>query len=156
MTFKAKIDTKNQDFLSFETDFARARWRDWCKKNDGKKVVINDVKNRPSEDLRGYYFGAVVPTVKSAVPSWSDLSDDDIHEILKKMFNYFDFYNPLTKRTERVGRSAMGPESNTARAMEFIEKIGVWLAEEFLIELPNPEEYKRAMDMPMLKHDETI
>ena len=74
------------------------------------------------------------------------MSDDDIHEMLKKLFNFFDAYNPLTKRVERFGRTAMSADSTTERAMEFIDKIGVWLGEEYKTPLPDAEEYKKIRD----------
>ena len=144
--FHCKINTKALDFLEFETDFGKSKWREYCKNNNGKRLVIEDVKNAPSEELRGYYFGAVIPTVKNTVKEWDALGDDDVHEILKKLFNYFDFHNPITKRIERVGRSAMSSDSSTVRAMEFLEKIRLWLAEDFMVELPNPQEYKKKLD----------
>ncbi len=43
--------------------------------------------------------------------------------------------------------------SNTRRAMEFIEKLQVWMAEEYHVEIPTPEEYKIARDSAPLKEE---
>lgn len=131
--------------LAFEP-YNLSRFKDFLGKNEGKKVRIELAKNPVSDELRGYYWGAVIPTAKSAVKEWEDITDDELHEVLKKLFNYFDFYNPLTKRKERCGRSAMSGDSNSARAMDFIEGIRKWLGEEYYIELPSPEEYKKKRD----------
>lgn len=141
--FKAKL---SEGKIVFGSDYNDVRFRVWAKNHEGKWVRIELVKNPVSEQLRGYYFAAVIPTVKAAVPQWKHLKADDVHEILKKMFNSFDFFNPITKRTERVGRTAMSSDSNTSRGMDFIEKIREWLATEYLVELPNPEEYKILRD----------
>jgi len=57
--------------------------------------------------MRGYMFGAVIPFLKRIVPDWQSLTNDQVHEILKKNFNYFEAFNPVTKRVERYGQSIM-------------------------------------------------
>lgn len=137
--------------INFQSEWNEARFREFCKNHEGKILRIELSKNAVSEKIRGYYFGAVIPTVKASVKDWENISSEDVHEILKKLFNYFDALNPITKRIERFGRSAMGDESNSVRAMDFLEKIRVWLAEDFGVEMPNPEEYKKINDMAILK-----
>lgn len=136
---------------SHGSEHNQARFYEFCRNHEGKWLRVELNKNPVSDGVRGYYFGAVLQTVRSVVPEWASLSNDDLHEILKKMFNYFDFFNPITKRTERVGRSAMSDESNTARAMDFVEKIRLWLAEDYLTELPSPDEHKKLLDNAELK-----
>src|SRR3990167_5771886 len=109
----------------------QAGWWLFCQKNDGRKIRVETISAIPSDELRGYYWASVIPTVKAIIRHWEKMSDDDIHEMLKKLFNFFDAYNPLTKRVERFGRTAMSADSTTERAMEFIDKIGVWLGEEY-------------------------
>lgn len=142
--FIAQIRNKT---LVFNTDQHQAIYHDFLSRNEGKKVRIELAKNPVSDELRGYYFAAVISTVKSVIEDWRGIPDEDVHEILKKMFNYFESVNPLTKRVERYGRSAMSSESTAARAMDFIEKIRIWLMDEYKIELPSPEEYKHIRDM---------
>lgn len=148
MRFIARI---TNHFFQFENEqYVRQN----LSKLEGKKVVVEVEATRGgvSDALRGYYYAAVLPTVKATVPEWHNVKDDDLHEILKKIFNGFNFFNPFTKRTERVGRSAMNwNESNSARAMAYIDKIGQWLLEEYLVELPNPQEYRKWADQARLK-----
>ena len=59
------------------------------------------------------------------------------------MFNYFEFFNPLTKRVERAGMTAVSNESSTMKAMEYIERIRQWTSENYMVELPDPETWKR-------------
>jgi len=127
------------------------RFHQFTKDNPDKWLRIEPIKLSVSENLKGYYFGAVIPTCKGTVPEWNHLSDEDLHEVLKKEFNGFNYFSPLTKTTERVGRSAMGPESNAIRATEFIEKIRLFLAEQYFVDLPDPQEYKRALNEPILR-----
>lgn len=122
-------------------------------KFEGKSVSleITPLRGKVSSKLRGYYFGVVIPTVKHTIPEWRDISDDNLHEILKKLFNGFNFFNPITKRTERIGRGTMNNERDTARAMEFIDSIATWLANEYRVNLPDPKEYKDLRDSAQLK-----
>jgi hypothetical protein len=147
-TFIATIKDKK---LEWHSDAHRAMFMDFLSQNNGKKVRIELEKNPVSNELRGYYYACVVPTCKSVIPEWKNMSNDDIHEMLKKAFNSFDCFNPITQRIERFGRSAMSDNSNTQRAMEFIEKIRLWLAEDYMKELPQPDEYKALRDSAPLK-----
>lgn len=134
--------------IEFHSDTHRAMFLDFLSDSQkgNKKIKIEWAKNPVSDKLRSWYWGAIIPTIKSAIPEWQSLQDDDVHEICKKMFEYFDFYNPLTKRTERCGRSVMGRESNTVRSMAYIEKIQEYFAENYNLTLPSPEEWKEARD----------
>lgn len=148
MIFLAKAENGG---IGFQSEYTRAHFKQWLKDNEGKQLRI-ETTQKVSSNLRGYYYAAVLPTVKSAIPQWEYLTDEEIHNILKKQFCYFDAYNAITKRTERFSRTVMSDESNTKRAMEFIELIGTWLGEEYHIELPNPEEFKVTRDSaPMAK-----
>ena len=148
---KVFISTIRNKGLTWKSDAHRAMFLDFLAQNDGKKLRIELEKNPVSDEMRGYYFACVIPTCKSVIPEWKSMSNDDVHEMLKKAFNSFDCFNPVTKRIERFGRSAMSDNSNTHRAMEFIEKIRLWLAEDYMKELPQPEEYKLLRDSAPLK-----
>lgn len=142
MIFLAKSENGG---IGFESEYTRAHFKQWLKDHPGDPLRI-DTPKKVSSNVRGYYYAAVIPTVRSAIPQWEDLDNEEIHNILKKQFCYFDAYNAVTKRTERFSRTVMSDESNTIRAMEFIESIGKWLGEEYHIELPNPEEFKERRD----------
>ncbi len=129
------------------TDYNRALFHDWCKQNEGKQVRIEPEKHPVSDALRGYYFGAVIPVVRSTCEEWKHLTGEQLHQVLKKMFFYFESYNPKTKRTERFARSVMSDSdwNNTAKASEFLEIISGYLADCGLA-MPDSEEYKAIRD----------
>ena len=75
--------------MKFTSDYARATFLDWRKKNPiGKyKLVPND---QHSNEQRGFYFGAVIP----AYAKWSDNYDhkngehlEQVHYALRTAFN---------------------------------------------------------------------
>lgn len=140
--------------LVFGSDYNRKRFLDFlehCEK-ENKEIRIELAKNPVSDDMRGYWFGAVIPTVRAIIPEWKNNSDNEVHEALRKMFNFIEMFNPLTKRNERFGMSIMGDKSNTKRGMEVIEKIRVWLGEEYNQELPSVEDYQKVRDSAPLNN----
>ena len=138
--------------MEFISKFAEALFNENLKNNEGQQYRIEKVKTPVSEDLRSYYFGAVIPEIRSTCDEWEKLSSIEIHEIVKKMLFYFETYNPLTKRVERFGRSVMASDdwNNTAKAMHFLEIIQDYLGG-CGHEMPDSEEYKRARDSAPLK-----
>lgn len=141
--FKAK-----QGKVEFSSETAKALFYQDLRDNEGKQYRIEKVKNPVSKDLRAYYFGAVIPIIRTTCEKWENLSSIEIHEIIKKMLFYFETYNPLTKRIERFGKSVMASDdwNNTHKAMEFLDIIRGYLADCGL-EMPDSEEYKRARDL---------
>ncbi len=122
------------------------KFEEFLHANEGKYVTIELVKPEVSDELRGYYYGAVIPFMKHLVDDWNKISDDQIHEILKKNFNYFEAFNPLTKRNERYGQSIMGAGNTGERGREFIASISEWVLENYQRHLPDPEKYKKWRD----------
>jgi hypothetical protein len=138
-------------------EYTVAMFHDWCKENEGRQVRIEPVKKAVSVDMRNYYFGAVLPVVRSTCDEWKNLNSLQIHEIVKKMLFYFEAYNPKTERVERFGRSVMSDSewNNTYKATQFLDVVGDYLVQCGL-EMPNSEEYKKWRDSaPMLKNDPT-
>lgn len=136
--------------LFFEP-YNQIRLNDFAKKNEGKKFRLEMVKSRVSDEMRGYYFGAIIPFIKSIVGEWGKLSDDQIHEILKKNFNGFVAYNPLTKRNERYGQSVASNDKENTKMMEYVMRIADYVMENYAQNLPDPEEYKVFRDSAQLK-----
>ena len=133
--------------MEFISEYAKALFKQNLKENEGQQYRIEKVKDPVSSDLRSYYFGAVIPVIRSTCQEWEGLSGAEVHEIIKKMLFYFETYNPITKRTERFGRSVMSSDdwNSTAKAMQFLDIINNYLADCGL-EMPDSEEYKRARD----------
>lgn len=138
--------------ISFVTEANTARFKDWAKQNTGKKIRIEEELKPVSQSLRGYYFSAVIPVLRSTCEEWKHLNGEELHNVIKKMLFYFETYNPITKRTERFGRSVMSEDewNNTKKASEFLEIISNYLAD-CGREMPDSEAYIRWRDSaPML------
>lgn len=132
--------------LYFPSEYGEVHFRMFLEKYEGRKIEIKLSRNPVSDEMRGWYYAAVLPTVKSLVPQWSHLSNEEVHEILKKNFNYVEAWNPITNRNERFGKSVMSDESNTLMAIDYIEKIRQWCLENYATDLPDPEKYKKWRD----------
>lgn len=134
--------------MEFTSDISRKIFKQSLKENEGQQYSIEKVKSPVSDALRSYYFGAVLPVVRTTCDKWEELSTDELHEIIKKMLFYFETYNPLTKRIERFGRSVMRKDdwNNTLKAMEFLEIVRQYLGDCGL-EMPDSEDYKRERDL---------
>lgn len=144
-------ESRNVEVVVYMSAYNAASFNDFKKEFPDSVLELEPKKKPVSQDLRGYYYGVVIPTVQAIIPEWSRLSDDEVHEILKRQFNGFNFFNPITKRTDRVGKSVMGLDSNSPRAMDYIDKIRMWLATEYYTELPNPMDYLKFLDQAKLK-----
>jgi len=142
---------RNQYSIGFRSDYNEARFQDWARENLGKQVNVTEKKKPVSSDLRAYYFGPVLQVVKRTCAEWKDLDSSELHQIVKKLFFYFETYNPITKRTERFGRSVMSDSewNNTAKAMEFLDIIREYL-EGCGESMPDSEEYKNLRDRGLL------
>lgn len=127
--------------------YNRRRFKDFLKKNPGILIDIAPKANPVSDQMRGYIFGALVPFMRQIDPgAWESMDDDQIYEVLKKNFNYFEAFNPLTKRVERYGQSLLSTGKKNKKAMEFIMRVGEWVLENYGMTLPDPEEYKQWRD----------
>jgi hypothetical protein len=133
--------------MEFTSEISKSLFQQNLRENEGQQYVIEKTKNPVSDALRAYYFGAVIPIIRTTCEEWEELSSEEIHEVIKKMLFYFETYNPLTKRMERFGRSVMKKDdwNSTRKAMEFLEIIRQYLADCGL-EMPDSEEYKRWRD----------
>lgn len=146
------VATIEKGGLNFGGDYNRIRFNQYLKDNEGKKLKIQKFENPVSDEMRGYMFGAVIPFLRTIDHgAWENLTDDQVYEVLKKNFNYFEAYNPLTKRKERYGQSVMNTSCKNVKAMEFIERIGEWVLENYGQTMPDPEEWKRFRDSAPLQ-----
>jgi hypothetical protein len=151
-TFIAQATIKGG--LQFKSDYHKASFSEWLKTIVGKDVRIELAKNPVSTEMRGYYFGAVIPIVRKTCKEWEKLTGDELHEVLKKQFCYFDAWNNITKRTERFGQPVMSERSTTQKAMIFLQDIAGYLAECGLT-MPDPELYKKFRDSaPTIEKEE--
>lgn len=133
------------------TDYQKADFHDYCKKHPEVIFRLEPSSNPVSDNMRGYYYGAVLPFMRQLIPQWQDLADEELHEILKKAFNFFEAFNPVTKRKERYGMSVMAGDKQNRKAMDYLERIGNWVEENYDQRLPNPEEWKEFRDSVKMK-----
>jgi hypothetical protein len=137
--------------LMFRSDYHKALFSGWLKSIKGKEVRIEQAKNPVSEEMRGYYFAAVLPVVRRTCKEWGKLSGDELHEVLKKEFAFFEAWSARNKRIERYDTPVMSDRSSTEKAMQFLQNIAGYLAE-CGEAMPNPEEYKRFINSAPLKN----
>lgn len=122
-----------QGFVSYMTDSKK------------KKLAIELADTPPSNNLRGFYFSAVIPQLRQTCDLWQNIEGEVLHEMIKKMFHYEDVFNPITNRVERVGKPTMSCFASSKKAMEFLELVRQYLAD-CGIEMANPESFKQERD----------
>lgn len=127
-------------------EYNAANIRDYGKKHAGTPIRLETAVNPVSSEMRGYYFGALMPFLRTLVPEWNSLSNDELHEVLKTAFNYFEAYNPLSGRRENFGQSIMSGDRQNKKAMEYIMRIGDWVTTNYQQSMPDPEIYKKFRD----------
>lgn len=128
----------------------RAELIQWSKDHIGKNIILSVKVNRRkrTNPQNSYYWGVVVPTIKRAMNSYgNDFSTEETHEFLKAQFNY--------KEVEAGdGHYLKVPESTTKLDTfhfgEYIDKITVFAAEMFGVEIPKPESQ---MSILLAHHD---
>jgi hypothetical protein len=129
--------------VDFESDYNKNALTMWLRENEGGLVRITCVKKRKvSDKLRGYYWGAVIPTIKQTVSNWRNENDDIVHDILKREFNGVDIFSPFTNSKVRVAKTIASRDAYGEEMMEFIEKIRLWLSENYGVDLPDPAQYE--------------
>ncbi len=140
--------------IAFDSDYVKAHFKTWLKENSDHPFKIESV-DKVSQELRGYYFAAVIPLIRSTCDEWEKLNNQEMHEVIKKLFFYFETYNPVTKRNERFGRSVMADSewNNTRKAMKFLEVLAEYLGTCGL-EMPDSKEYTRWRDSAPMKGEE--
>lgn len=148
MPFKATI--KN-GILHFDKPSEYGAWEAWKQDHNGAAIVISEPKHGVSDNMRGYMFGAIIPFLKRLVPAWEPLESDQIYEVLKKAFNYFEALNPVTGRVERYGQSIMARDVDKEEAAAFLRDLGEWVRENYGRELPSAAKYLKWVASAPLK-----
>lgn len=132
--------------FEFQSEYHKHLVKERLKNTVGMVYKITPLDSPVSDEMRGYMFGAVIPFLRTLSAFPDTLTDEQVHEMLKKEFNFFEAIDPVTKRKERYGLSVMNKAMKNRDAMEFIERIANWVLENFNQTLPDPEEYKRWRD----------
>jgi hypothetical protein len=146
---KVFIATIKNKGLTWNSDAHRSMFLDFLAQNDGKKLRIELEKNPVSDEMRGYYFAAVLPIVRKTCKEWQHLTSDELHEVLKKEFAYFEAWSKKNNRTERYATPVMSERSNTQKAIQYLQDIADYLAS-CGYEMPDPEEWKKYRDSAII------
>jgi hypothetical protein len=138
-----------QGRINFLSGYNRARFAECLKENEGKKFRIEPVSPTVSDNRRSWYWGAVLPFMKSL--AWNDLEDDQVHEILKQEFNGFEATG-IDGKVKRFGVSAVASDVSVKVFDNFILRLADWVNQNYGMTLPSPEDYKKNYrDVALLK-----
>lgn len=101
------------------------------------KITIETDINKRSSPQNRYYWGVIVPLVKSALNDLgNDINTDDTHEFLKSKFNPKNVIFQDTGETFEYGASTT--EMDIEDFMIYIDKIQRFCAEYLNLEIPDP------------------
>jgi hypothetical protein len=129
------------------SDYNQAWFKDYLKdiEHEGEKWQLNRVSSKVSDNRRGWYFGAVLPFVKRLVPAWQELSDDQMHEVLKTEFNGFSIKDKHG-RDRKYPMPVANRNADTEQFDQFILRIADWVRSNYALELPDPQSYRDLLD----------
>ena len=131
------------DFLS---QFNKNRFYEEMKSNEGRKYRIEPVTPEVSDKRRGWYWSAVLPFIKSINPAWIDLTNDQVHEILKQEFNGFEAEG-VDGKVKKFGMSAVASDVKVKIFDNFILRLAEYVKENYGgMTLPDSEHYKKHRD----------
>ncbi len=138
--------------LKFKSDFHTASFTEWLKERPNRDVRITDDDSSVSDNMRGYYFGAVLPEVRKTCDKWKDLTGDELHEVLKKEYAYFEAWSQKNKRIERFSKKVMSDDKDNETAKQFLMDISDYLAQCGKT-MPDPKKYKEFINSAPLKNE---
>ena len=144
--FIAQVKDKKLNFL---TDYNKVRFQQWLSENEGQKVQIKRVSSKVSDNRRGWYWASIIPFMKTLVPAWDSLSDDQLHQVLKTEFNGFVVETKHGKR--KYPMPVANRDVDSEEFDNYILRIAEWVRNNYAQELPNPDEYKEKRDSAELK-----
>ena len=147
MHFLATLTDKG---LKFGSDYHRALFLDFSTKNQGRVVRIKLAKGGVSDNRRGWMFGAIIPFLKELVPPWRELTDDEVYSVVKTEFGGF-YAEGIDGKVKKFAGSLSSKEADSERFDNAVLLLAEWVRNNYGQELPDPEEYKRKLDNPVLE-----
>ena len=131
---------------------------DYLSEHEGDmlEITAKKIKKTVSKELRGFYFGSWLPFIKNLDEHLKQYSIDDLHDFLSDEFHGQNIYNPISKKESRISKSIMSNTVKTTEAFLYMEKIRLWVAENYAQELPDAQEFKSKRDMHFQDKTETI
>jgi len=136
--------------IYFSSPYGEINFRHFLEKYDGRKIEIKLAKNPVSDEMRGFWWGAILPFMRTLDEQWAKLDNDAINEIIKKETG-ISIFNPITKRDEKIAKSITSDASYTLRAMEAIDWVRVYAMENYARDIPDSEEFLRYRNSAPMK-----
>ena len=146
MHFLATLTDKG---LKFGSDYHRALFLDFSQKNQGRQVRIKLAKGGVSDNRRGWMFGAIIPFLKTLVSDWKDRPEEEVYSIIKTEFGGF-FAEGIDGKVKKYAGTLSSREADSERFDNAILLLAEWVRNNYGMELPDPEEYKKKLDIPEL------
>lgn len=146
-TFIIQIQNGKIGFLS---KYNKQRFEQYLRENNGQKLSIKPVAPKVSDRARGYYYGAVIPFLKTINASWSNLTNEQLHEVLKAEFNGFEVTG-LDGSVKRYGQSICNKDVDSPKFQNYLLRIADYVMENYNQMMPDPEEYKAFIDSAPLR-----
>lgn len=130
------------------SDTNKARLNDLVRSLNGKpiRITIDRESGNISSEARGYYWAAIVPTIKNKYP---EMTYEDVHEMLKMEFNG-KWVTDFSGEKVKIGKSTSGPACKSHEFIEYISRITGWMVENGM-EIPDPNDYKNLRDSAQLR-----
>lgn len=105
--------------------------------HDGKWLIEIAKHNKRSDQQNKYYWAIVVPMVQEGMKDLgNEFTKEEVHDFLKKEFNFSEVVNPETGEVKEVPRSTT--ILNKEAFSEYLEKIQRWSAEWLHVVIPDP------------------
>jgi len=131
-----KIDEHGEFFI-----YNKQRLEEWCRQNPGKSVRIRLDRNSSKRSIpqNNYYRGVVIREVTIRLQELGNVEfeDDDVHYMMKQMFNYREVPN-------EHGEALKVPMSTTILTTtgfaEYVQRIRDWAYDFLGIYIPEPNE----------------
>tara|TARA_R110000822_G_scaffold6177_1_gene26112 strand:- start:1775 stop:2209 length:435 start_codon:yes stop_codon:yes gene_type:complete len=107
------------------------------------EVEIKEMKKKPTQNQRAYYFGVVLVSIRNAAANQGmhyssvEALDNDIRQIMKDEYSlYIEVQNQMTGKTETRAISLSEIKGDLVLVRKYIETVVFWAAEFFGVEIP--------------------
>lgn len=109
-------------------------------KFEGLTVLCEVIKWYPKRSLQSNkYYWAILNQLVEATSEHTGYTKDELHQSFKEMFLNTEFTNVLTGESKTRTKSTT--ELNSKDFSEYLEKVKLFCAEKFGIEILEPEQY---------------
>lgn len=142
------VQAQSDGGLKFNSDYHRAMFKDFLKKNVGMRLKIIPDEQIPN-NVRRYFEGGIVPffalqhfVIDPDNKQWCTMPLDEARECLKREFNP-TYFRDLSGKIVKGGESTAN--LNKKEFVAFIDRVTDYFQQNGY-EIPNNEEYKNWVD----------